>query len=349
MSRWAAVLAGGSGTRFWPLSTPAQPKQFLALAGTRPLLVEAVARLDGLVPPERILVVTGEAHAAQTRVLLPQLDPAHVLTEPRAASTGPALAWATHTARTRDAEATVLSLHADWWVGDAAAFRDTADRALDAAERHDALITVGIRPTRPDAGYGYIEPGAELAAGVYRVARFTEKPDADRAARLVAAGALWNSGLFAWTARRFFAETAAHAPELAPHLGRLDAGDVGGFFAGVTPVAVDVSHFERSDRVAVLPGTFPWDDVGTWAALGRVRPGGADDNVTVGPAFLRDTVGTVVWTDDDPVVVDGVRDLVVVRAHGRVLVTTRARAAHLKDLLERVPDWVRELSGDAHG
>jgi len=346
MSRWAAVLAGGSGTRFWPVSTPAQPKQFLPLAGDRPLLADAVARLDGVVAPDRILVVTGEGLAARTRALLTHLRPEQILAEPRAASTAPALTWATHAARQRDPEATVLSLHADWWVGDAAAFRATADHALDAAERHDALVTVGIRPTRPDTGYGYIEPGTEIAAGVMRVARFTEKPDAGRAARLVAAGALWNSGLFAWTARRFFAETAAHAPELAPHLDRLAAGDVAGFYAAVTPIAVDVSHFERSDRVAVLPGAFPWDDVGTWAALGRVRGAAAADNVTVGPAFVRDATGTIVWTDGDPVVVDGVRDLVVVRAHGRVLVTTRERAADLKSLLEQLPEWVRALPGE---
>jgi mannose-1-phosphate guanylyltransferase len=349
MGRWAAVLAGGSGTRFWPLSTPAHPKQFLPLAGDRPLLVEAVSRLEGVVAPGRILIVTGARQAPRTRALLPHLEPSQVLGEPRSASTAPALAWATHTARAQDPDATILSLHADWWVGDADAFRATAERALAAAERHDALITVGIRPSRPDAGYGYIEPGAEIEAGVMRVTRFIEKPDAERAARLVAAGALWNSGLFAWTARRFFAETAAHAPELAPHLDRLVAGDVAGFFAAVTPIAVDVSHFERSNRVAVLPGAFPWDDVGTWAALGRVRGAAAGDNVTVGPAFLRDATGTVVWTDGDPVVVDGVRDLVVVRARGRVLVTTCARAAQLKDLLELVPAWVRELPGDADG
>jgi mannose-1-phosphate guanylyltransferase len=349
MSRWAAVLAGGSGTRFWPLSTPAQPKQFLPLAGDRPLLADAVARLAGLIAPDRVFIVTGVAHAAQTRALLPHLAPHQVLAEPRAASTAPALAWATAAALARDPDATVLSLHADWWVGDPDAFRASASRAMDVAERHDVLVTVGIVPSRADTGYGYIEPGAEIEPGVRRVARFTEKPDAGRAARLVAGGALWNSGLFAWTARRFLAETVAHAPELAPHLDRLAAADVAGFFGAVTPIAVDVSHFERSDRVAVVAGAFPWDDVGTWAALGRVRGTAGTDNVTVGPAFLRDATGTVVWTDGDPVVVDGVRDLVVVRAHGRILVTTRERAAQLKDLLERVPPWVRDLPGDADG
>ena len=349
MSRWAAVLAGGSGTRFWPLSTPAEPKQFLPLAGDRPLLADAVTRLAGLIAPDRVFIVTGVAHAARTRALLPHLAPHQVLAEPRAASTAPALAWATAAAHTRDPDATVLALHADWWVGDPDAFRASAARALDVAERHDVLVTVGIVPSRADTGYGYIEPGAEIEPGVRRVTRFTEKPEAERAAQLVAGGALWNSGLFAWTARRFVAETIAHAPELALHLDRLAVDDVAGFFGAVTPIAVDVSHFERSRRVAVVPGAFPWDDVGTWAALGRVRGVAGTDNVTVGAAFLRDTAGTVVWTDGDPVVVDGVRDLVVVRAHGRVLVTTRERAAQLKDVLERVPPWVRDLSGDANG
>jgi mannose-1-phosphate guanylyltransferase len=343
MSRWATILAGGSGTRFWPLSTPRQPKQFLPLAGEHPLLVDAVDRLAGMIDPERILIVTGRSLADQTRRLLPQLAPDQVMGEPQAASTAPALAWATAVAHERDPHATVLSLHADWWIGDARAFRETAERALACAEAFDALVTVGIVPTRPDVGYGYIEPGAELEPGVRRVARFTEKPDADRARALVAAGALWNSGMFAWTAQRFMAETVAHAPELAPHLGRLSADDVAGFFAAVTPVAVDVSHFERSDRVVVLPGDFPWDDVGTWGALSRVRGADGDDNVAVGPVVLNEASGVVVWTDGDPVIVDGVRDLVVVRANGRVLVTTRDRASQLKDLLERVPAPVREL------
>lgn len=347
MSRWAAILAGGSGTRFWPLSTPTVPKQFLPLATAQPLLADAVDRLAGLIPAERILVITGRAHADDTRHLLPRLDPAHILAEPRAASTAPALAWATAVAAARDPDAAVLSLHADWWVGDDAAFRATADRALTAAERHDALVTVGIVPTRPDVGYGYIERGEPLGDGVWAVARFTEKPDADRAAALVAGGALWNSGLFAWTARRFFAETAAHARELAPGMAQLRAGAVPAFFAAVTSVAVDVSHFERSTRVVVVPGTFPWDDVGTWAALARVRARDGQGNVVVGDAVVRDSSDTIVWEDQGGgLVVDGVQGLVIVRANGRVLVTTRDRASRLKDLLERLPEPVRRLPGE---
>jgi mannose-1-phosphate guanylyltransferase len=344
MSRWAVILAGGSGTRFWPLSTPARPKQFLALAGELPLLGDALSRLEGLIAPERTMIVTGRALADATRKLVAPYGAVRVLAEPRAASTAPALAWATADAASHDPEATILSLHADWWVGDPASFRAAADQALRVAAERDVLVTVGIVPTRPDVGYGYIERGVELTPGAWTVNRFTEKPEAALAASLVARGALWNSGLFAWTARRFFAETAEHAPELAQQLPRLRAGDVEGFFAGVTPVAVDVSHFERSRRVAVVPGVFPWDDVGTWSALGRVRGGDEAANVAVGPVVLHGCARTVAWSAGDPVIVDGVDGLVVVHANGRVLVTTHARAAQLKDLLEHLPPAIREVA-----
>lgn len=343
MTRWAAVLAGGTGTRFWPLSTPSRPKQMLPLAGHDPLLVQSVSRLDGFVPPERILVITAASLAERTRDLLPAVPRDNVLVEPRPASTAPALVWATHVARERAGDATVVSMHADWWVGDPSAFRHTGATAAEAAERYDALVTVGIVPTRPETGYGYLEPGDPLDDHARLVHRFTEKPNAVKAAQLVQQGALWNSGLFAWTTSRFFAETLEHAREIAPHLPLLERGDVEGFFAAVTPVAVDVSHFERSQRVVTVPAEFPWDDVGTWSALARVRAADKDRNVLVGEAHARSSLDCTVWADDGAVVLDGVRGLVVVRANGVTLVTTRERAVQLKDLLAELPEHVREV------
>ncbi len=343
MSNWAAVLAGGSGTRFWPLSTQQRPKQMLHLSGERSLLASTVARLDGLIPAERVLIITGEALVADTRRLLPELPVENVLAEPRAASTAPALTWATKIAATRDPEARVLSVHADWHVGDDSLFRDTAAEALEVAERFDMLVTVGIVPTRPDPGYGYIQPGDPLGGNASQVNRFIEKPDIETARTLIEEGALWNSGMFAWTADRFLAETQANAPEIAAHLDKLEQNDVNAFFGSVTPIAVDVSHFERSERVACLPGRFPWDDVGTWAALGRVRVADHTGNILVGTTFGRDSSDCVVWADDGAVVIDGVSDLVVVQANGVTLVTTRDRCAALKDLLEELPTEIRSL------
>ncbi|OFV91225.1 MAG: hypothetical protein A3J75_01845, partial [Acidobacteria bacterium RBG_16_68_9] len=306
------------------------------------LLAQAIARLQGLIPAERILVVTGAALVDETRDLLDAIPAENVLSEPRAASTAPALAWATSVAEARDPEAVILAMHADWVIGDDAAFRRTASQALDVAIRHDVLVTVGVVPTRPDVGYGYIQPGDVIEGEARRVRRFVEKPDQARAAALVAAGALWNSGLFAWTARRFRAETTAVATELAPHLDLLRSGEVEAFFARVTPVAVDVSHFERSSRVAVVPGAFPWDDVGTWTALRRVREADERGNVLVGEAVERDAANCTVWSEDGTIVVDGVSDLVVVHANNLTLVMAAERAAQLKTLLQSLPAQIRQ-------
>jgi mannose-1-phosphate guanylyltransferase len=340
--RWAVVLAGGTGTRFWPLSTPENPKQLLPLAGSTSTAEESIDRLTGLIPRERILVVTGAALAAQIQARL-KLPRTNILVEPRAASTAPALIWATLEAQRRDPEAEVLSLHADWAVGDAAAFRRTADSALTIARQHECLVTVGVVPSRPETGYGYIVPGPSLGDGARMVARFSEKPDAATALDLMAAGALWNSGLFAWTAECLLAEVEAHTPEVAPHLVALRAGEVERFFREVTPISIDVGLLERSASVAVVSGAFAWDDIGTWQALTRVRPKDTSGNLVVGNAFLHDSEDCIVWSDRDTVVLSGVQDLIVVQANGRILVMPSERAASMKQLLDALPPEIRDV------
>jgi mannose-1-phosphate guanylyltransferase len=336
------VLAGGSGTRFWPLSTPDNPKQLLPLAGSSSTAEEALDRLVGLIPKERTLVVAGAALADRLRQRL-SLAASNMLVEPRAASTAPALIWATVEAQRRDADAEVLSLHADWAVGDAAAFRRTADMALTTARRYERLVTVGVVPSRPETGYGYIVPGPSLGDGARMVARFSEKPDAATALDLMAAGALWNSGLFAWTAERLLLEAEAHTPEVAPQLPALRSGDIERFFREVTPISIDVGLLERSASVAVVSGAFAWDDVGTWQALTRVRPKDPRGNVVVGNAFTHESEDCIVWSDRDTIVLDGVRDLIVVQANGRILVMPADRAASMKQLLDALPPDVRDV------
>jgi mannose-1-phosphate guanylyltransferase len=340
--RWAVILAGGSGTRFWPLSTPETPKQLLPLAGSTSTAEESIDRLTGLIPRERVLVVTGAALATQIQERL-KLPRSNILVEPRAASTAPALIWATCEAQRRDPQADVLSLHADWAVGDAAAFRRTADTALTIARQHDCLVTVGVVPSRPETGYGYIVPGTALGEGARMVARFSEKPDAATALDLMAAGALWNSGLFAWTAERMLAEVAAHTPEVAPHLPALKAGEVERFFREVTPISIDVGLLERSASVAVVSGAFAWDDIGTWQALTRVRPKDTSGNLVVGNAFMHESEDCIIWSDRDTVVLSGVQDLIVVQANGRILVMPSERAASMKQLLDALPPEIRDV------
>jgi mannose-1-phosphate guanylyltransferase len=336
MSVWAAILAGGSGTRFWPLSTPQRPKQLLPLAGDRPLLVQAVDRLDGLIPPERTLILTGPFLVDQTAAALPQIPRTQILAEPRAASTAPALVWAARWISQRDPGGQMLSLHADWAVGDDRAFRAAAHEALGVAKEYDVLVTVGVKPTRNETGYGYIVPGKPLG-GARTVRRFVEKPSPTRAALLRRKGALWNTGLFAWGVARFLGEAGAYARELAAGWPKLTDGDVAGFFTAVTPVAVDVAVLERTKRLAVVTGNFPWDDIGSWDALLRIRAPDARGNVVVGNVTLAgDVRGSVVWSESEHVAVLGLEGVIVVRAHGHTLVMPTGRAERLKELVQRL-------------
>ena len=336
MSVWAAILAGGSGTRFWPLSTPERPKQLLPLVGDRPLLVQAVERLTGLVPPERVLILTGPFLVDQIAGTVPQVPRANVFAEPRAASTAPALIWAAQRIVQQDPEAAMVSLHADWAVADDTAWRAAARHAVGVAREHDVLVTVGVKPTRNETGYGYIVPGKPLGSA-RKVQRFVEKPSKARAALLRRRGALWNTGLFAWSVARFLGEAAAHARELRAGWASLAAGDAAGFFTHVTPVAVDVGVLERTRRLAVVTGGFRWDDIGSWDALLRIRKPDARGNVTVGRVTLGDDVRrSVIWAENEHLVVSGVSDMVVVRANGHTLVMPTGQAETLRALVRRL-------------
>jgi mannose-1-phosphate guanylyltransferase len=336
VSTWAAILAGGSGTRFWPLSTPERPKQLLPLTGDRPLLAQAVARLRGLVPPERTLILTGPSLVDSVAATVPEVPVANIFAEPRAASTAPALAWAAHWIAKHDPGAQMLSLHADWAIADDRAFRAAATHALGVAAEQDVLVTVGVKPTRNETGYGYIVPGKPLGSA-RKVQRFVEKPSPARATLLRRRGALWNTGLFAWSAARFLGEAGAYADELAPGWPALTNGDAPRFFAAVTPVAVDVAVLERTTRLAVVTGAFAWDDIGSWDALLRVRRRDARGNVTVGTVTLSDDVkNSVVWAENEDIAVSGVEDMVVVRANGHTLVMPTGHPDKLKALVQKL-------------
>jgi mannose-1-phosphate guanylyltransferase len=340
VTAWAVVLAGGVGSRFWPLSTPERPKQLLPLVTANPLLVDTLRRLAPLVPAEQTLVLTN-AGIRHDVAKLAKLPDANVIAEPRPAGTAAALAFAAREIERRDGKsAGMICVHADWAVTDEPAFRSALAAAVAAAARHASLVTVGIVPTRPDPGYGYICPGGEIETGVLRVERFVEKPDRLRAAKMVADGYLWNSGIFAWRVGDFLDEIRSLTPEVAPALA-YDAADA--FFTHVQSISVDVGVLERSSRVLVIPGRFGWDDVGTWGALARVRQSDDNGNAAYGPVYARDAKNNVVHADgDNAIVLDGVSGLVVVAVNGVTLVTTIDRSADLKGLLETLPPALRD-------
>lgn len=342
MSRWVVVLAGGVGSRFWPLSTPQRPKQLLPLVSSHPLLRDTLDRVRPLADPEHTLILTNASLVPAIAELAPELARDHLVAEPRPAGTAAALAWAAHRIAAEDGpEATMISVHADWAVGDEEEFRRALSRAADAAEAHAALVTVGVVPSRPDPGFGYIQPAGEVAPGVRSVARFIEKPDAKRAARMCADGFLWNSGIFVWRVGDYLDELREHTPEVAPALAA-HPDDLAAFFAAVDPISVDVGVMERSERVLVLSGDFGWDDIGVWGALRRVRPRDPNGNAMAGDAYAVDATGNVVHAEEGTVVLYGVDDLVVVACRGLTVVTTVERSHTFKDLLAKLPPSVRE-------
>lgn len=342
MKRWAVVLAGGVGSRFWPMSTPARPKQLLPLITDEPLLVATLRRLRALAPFDRTLVLTNATLSDAIAELVPELPRENIIAEPSPAGTAAALAWAAaEIVRRGEHDAVMVCVHADWAIADEAEFRRSLGEAADLADRHRSLVTVGIVPVRPDPGFGYIQPGDGVDGGARRVARFVEKPKRPEAERMVRDGYLWNSGIFVWRADDFLKEVRTHTPEVAPAL-ESSGGSIAAFFAGVTPVSVDVGVLERSARVMVLPGDFGWDDVGTWAALQRVRARDAAGNAAHGDVHVLDARQNVVHAEGNTVVLYGVEGLVVVTAPGLTLVTTVDRATDLKTLIDSLPAPVRD-------
>lgn len=338
------MLAGGVGSRFWPVSTPARPKQLLPLASDQPLICDTVDRVRSLVPRERIRILTG-AHLSQPILdAVPSLGTDNLMVEPKARGTGPVLTWAAAEIARRDPDAVMASLHSDHVITPDGAFRDLLVAAARCAVTHQRLLTIGVTPTRPETGYGYIKPGARLDTefDAYEVQQFVEKPDRELATQYIQRGYLWNSGIFVWPVRLFLDEVAKHAHEIAPHVPHAMAGDAAAFFSNVANVSVDEAVLERSEQVGVMPATFMWDDVGAWDAVGRTRQQDADRNVAVGTVHMVDATNCIAWSDQGPVVLFGTEDLVVVRANDITFVAPRDRTPELKRLLEQLPAELRE-------
>jgi mannose-1-phosphate guanylyltransferase len=339
-SLWAVILAGGVGSRFWPVSTPDRPKQLLPLAGDAPLIRQTIERIRPLVPDTRIRVLTGERLAEPILDAVPGLPRDSLLLEPAARGTAPVLAWAAHEIARVDPDAVMLSLHADHVIEPADAFLAQLVRVGRASAAHCRLFTIGVTPARPETGYGYIRMGRPIDGDeeLREVNQFVEKPDAETARRYIDEGFLWNSGIFVWPAALMLDEMRRHSPEVAAHFDLLEHGRIVEFFAAVPVTTVDEALLERSDRVAVARATFRWDDVGAWDAVARTRATDEHGNVCVGDAHVFDSRGCIAWAEDGAVVIFGANDMMVVRTAGITFVAPRDRAPDLKKLLARLPD-----------
>lgn len=341
---YGVILAGGRGERFWPLSRSHRAKQFLPLAGDRTLLAETAARLDALIPLDRIAVVTGRDQIDLVRDSLPALTPTGILAEPFGRNTAPAVALGALWAARRDPGAIVAVVPSDAWVGDTTLYRAALEAAVAAAREAEVLVTLGVVPTRPETGYGYLELGAEIAPGspVHQVARFVEKPDATTAVGYVTGGRhLWNCGVFVMRAEVLLAAVRRHLPELDAALAPLREAlewteeRLLAYYTAAPSISIDYGVMERADNVRTVRALFPWDDLGSWVALERVLPedGGA---VAQGEALLIDSPGAVVYSEVGLVAAIGAVDLVIVRTRDATLVVPKDRAQEVRRIVQEL-------------
>lgn len=346
---WTVILAGGIGSRFWPASTPSNPKQLLKLGSDQPLIRDTVERILPLIPSERLRILTGQHLADPILGVLPELGPGNLLLEPRAAGTAPVLAWAAAEIERRDPEAVMISLHADHVIAPPERFRERLALTARLAAEHRRLFTIGAVPDRPETGYGYIRTGEPLprvtpaAETGYEVDSFVEKPDLETARRYLRQGYLWNTGLFVWRVADLLDQLERHTPELAELIPILREGGTEEFFRRVPNLSIDEGLLERSDRVSVIPSDFTWDDIGAWDAVFRTQALDERGNARTGDAHAVECTGCVLYADGGPIVAFGVDDLVVVRTAGVTFVAHRDRASELKSLLSQIPERLRTL------
>jgi mannose-1-phosphate guanylyltransferase len=348
---YALIIAGGSGERFWPLSRRARPKQLLRLVSDKALLEETLARVDGWVPKERILILTNVEQEAAVQDLLKCFPKENILAEPVKRDTAAAIALGAGWVAMRDHTATMIVLPADHLINNRVAFQDTMSLAVAAAAETGGLVTIGIKPTWACPGFGYIELGAPVRlrtgadkGGIHRVLRFREKPNTDLAESFLRKGNFrWNAGMFVWSVATVLSEFNRHAPELADFISQIRAP--GQFervlrdrFSKLPRVSFDYAIMEKADRVLVVEATFDWDDVGSWRSVAKYFKNDEHDNAANCAITAVDATNNIVFDHTGAnVALLGVHNLVVVRTNDAVLVCHRHQAEKIKNLISKLP------------
>jgi mannose-1-phosphate guanylyltransferase len=349
---YAVILAGGKGERFWPLSTSKHPKQFLSLVGDKPLLAQAVDRLDGVIPPERVLVITNGDLVDVARRSAPRLPPENVIGEPMGRDTAAAIALGAALIESRQPDAAFVVLTADHIIGDLDIFAATLTDGLNYALQDPVLMTIGIEPATAGTGYGYIESGTPIkrAAGgtlLRKAVRFVEKPDRDTAQSYVESGNYyWNSGMFIWSVHTLKEAFSRYRPQLLdmmdavrPAAGTEDfMNSVRTAYAQLEKISIDYAVMEKADNVVMAEGAFQWDDVGSWPALAHHFPRDDDGNVLLGTVEEMGSGNNIVLSGGRFTALIGVSDLIVVQADDVTLICPRDRAQDIKQFVHGLRD-----------
>lgn len=339
----AVIMAGGKGQRFWPLSTTDKPKQFLDLEQVGETLIQRtfsrILPLTG--SATNILVATAAQYVDLVKEQLPELPESNILIEPVGRDSAPAIALACLTIEARYGNAITGFFSSDHQIGNVEVFRDTVQRATLLAQETAGIVTIGIKPTRPATGYGYIEAGEAAAHGAYRLSKFAEKPNSVKAQQYIAAGNFsWNAGIFVWQTATILEELDTHAADLMkPLRNAFENGKVSDVFPTLKKISIDFAVMEHTDRAYVIPADFAWDDIGDWVALERLiqqQNGAASSNTVFGTHVGLETNGNIIYTEDreDVVVTLGVENLIIVKRGNAILLVHKDRIQDIKKVLE---------------
>ncbi len=339
-------MCGGIGSRFWPYSRTNMPKQFIDFLGTgRSLLQMSYDRILPVVPRENIVILTNEMYAAEIRRQLPDLQPEQILLEPARRNTAPCITWAAHHVAAIDPDASMIVMPSDHIITREREFENSIIRGFEFVESNDALLTLGISPTRPETGYGYIQIGPETAEkGIFKVKTFTEKPDLELAKTFLSTGEFfWNSGIFLWRASSILSAVGTCAPDLAAvfqeganSFGTADeTAFINKCFPGCVSISIDYAVMERASNVYVETVNFGWNDLGTWSSLYDMSPKNRDSNVTQNCRVLAyNSHGNIFAVRDDKlVVVDSLSDYIIADAGDVLLICPKAEEQRIKQMV----------------
>ena len=350
---FALILAGGSGTRFWPLSRNAKPKQLLDLFGSGTLIQQTVARLDGLIPKENIIILTNELQLEGVRKLLPTLPTNNIVAEPARRDTGPAVALGIGLIANRDPDANMVILPSDQLISDVAGFQSVMKDAITSAEKGEALVTVGIKPTWACPSYGYVERGEPLELNgqsfthqPHVVTAFREKPSPELAEQFLSQGNFtWNAGMFIWSLPTVRAELGEHTPELANFVDELEKSDaplglLPEKFPELTPISIDYALMEKASKVLNIEAAFDWDDVGSWISIASYLDKQGDENRTNTQLTEVDASNNIIFNNrkESRIALLGVDDLIVVQTDDALLVANRHQADDIKKIVKDLPE-----------
>jgi len=338
----ALILAGGSGTRFWPLSRKNRPKQLLALEGEHTLLRETLERLRPLIEPESVWICTTRALEDAVRRELPEVPPAQILLEPEGRNTAPAIGWSVRSMPEEVRRGPVAVLPADHRIGDPAAFRAALERAAQAVEQEDRVMTLGVVPRWVETGYGYLELEPEASVdGLRRVRRFVEKPTPEKAEEFVRSGRyLWNAGIFVFRGTTFLSVLERLQPELARGLEEIAAAPerLGELYGRLPADSIDYAVMEKLDGISTLPLDCGWSDLGSWAALDDILPRDASGNTGRGDVVAVESGNNLLFSDAGAIAVLGVEGLVVVRTGDAVLVMPKERSQEVRKIVAQLTE-----------